>query len=219
MLRSVLFFLIILCNSSVWAAEIKFKTQDNAMIYADFQLRGSHAVILAHGAVFDKDSWGEFKQRLLQENYTVLAIDFRGYNKSTQGDKNQALYEDILAAVQFLTKQKKINKVTVLGASMGGAAAAKASVYSQPETIDQLILLSPAQVIKPEKLKGHVLFIASKAEYRAKSIQSAYKDAADPKKLVLIDGKAHAQHIFKTEQAQFLTNTILDFLKMDGINQ
>lgn len=212
MLRPAFLLIFIICSSSVYAAEINFKTQDNATIYANFQQRGSHAVLLAHGAVFNKESWGDFEQRLLQENYTVLAIDFRGYNKSTQGDKAQALYEDILAGVNFLRGQENISKVTVLGASMGGAAAAKASVYSLPDAIDQLILLSPAQVFKPERLKGHVLFISSKKEYLAQSIQSAFKKAPDQKKLVLVNGKAHAQHIFKTPQATELTNIILDFL-------
>jgi len=212
MLRPFCFLMFIICSSCIYAAEINFKTQDNATIYADFQQRGSHAVLLAHGAVFNKESWGDFEQRLLLENYTVLAIDFRGYNKSTQGDKAQALYEDILAGVNFLRKQKNISKVTVLGASMGGAAAAKASVYSEPDAIDQLILLSPAQVFKPEELKGNVLFICSKNEYLAQSIQSAFKKAPDQKKLALVNGKAHAQHIFKTPQSVKLTDIILDFL-------
>ena len=98
-------------------------------------------------SIFNKESWGKFEQRLLEENFTVLAIDFRGYNKSTQGDKPQALYEDILAGVNYLRGQQNISKVTVLGASMGGVAAAKASVYSERNMIDQLILLSPASIL------------------------------------------------------------------------
>lgn len=212
---SLFLLLLVSLNNSLSAAEINFKTQDNATIYANFQLRGSHAVLLAHGAVFNKESWGGFEQQLLNKNYTVLAIDFRGYNKSTEGDKVGALYEDILGAVQFLKKQHNIHKITLLGASMGGAAAAKASVYSSQKSIDQLILLSPAQVFSPEKLKGQLLFIASKGEYLVKNIQSAFNRSPDPKKMQLIDGNAHAQHIFKTSQANILTQIILDFLESD----
>ena len=143
----------------------------------------------------------------------MLAIDFRGYNKSTQGEKPQALFEDILAGVRFLKQQQDINSVTVLGASMGGGAASKANVYSELNSIDQLILLSPAKVFKPEKLKGQLLFITSKDEYSAKAIQSSYTKAAAPKKIILINGKAHAQHIFKTTEAEGLTTGIIAFLK------
>ncbi len=207
----VLFFVV---NTHVsWAEEVSFTTADSAIIYANFQQRGPHAVLLAHGAIFNKDSWGEFEQQLLADNFSVLAIDFRGYNKSTQGHKVQALYEDVLAGVRFLRKQPGVSKVSVLGASMGAKAAAKANVYSQPKEIDQLILLSPPRVYQPEKLKGQLLFIASKDEYVAKIVKSAYIKAPEPKTLELIDGRAHAQHIFKTSQAKLLTSIIINFLK------
>jgi hypothetical protein len=119
-----------------------------------------------------------------------------------------------LAGVKFLRNQNIIKQVTVLWASMGGVAAAKDNVFSEPSAIDQLILLSPARVFKPEALKGQLLFIASKDEYLAKAIESVYKKAPEPKKLQLINGKAHAQHIFKTSQAKALTSSILEFLKL-----
>lgn len=215
MFRLLILLVCIVINTASWAEEINFRTADNAIIYANYHSRGAHAVLLAHGAIFDNKSWGMFEQRLLTENLTVLAIDFRGYNKSTQGDKPSALYEDILAGVQFLRNQANIKKVTVLGASMGGAAAAKASVYAELNTIDQLILLSPARVFKPEALKGQLLFIASKEEHLAKAIKSSFNKAPEPKKLQMINGKAHAQHIFKTPQADTLTSSIVEFLLLN----
>jgi hypothetical protein len=68
-----------------------------------------------------------------------------------------------------------------------------------------LILLSPASVYQPEKLKGVLLFIASKDEYLTKGLKSAYNKAPAPKTYKLIPGSAHAQHIFKTPQADTLT--------------
>ncbi len=211
--RFFIFIVSVNFYAQVLANEVSFKTTDNAQIYADFQFRGSHAFLLAHGAIFNKESWGEFEQRLLKKNYTVLAIDFRGYGKSTSGDNPRALYQDILAGVKFLRSQQSITQVAVLGASMGGAAAAKASVNSDPDAIDQLILLSPAQVYKPEKIKGNLLMIASKDEYLAKAIIALFDKAPEPKLLKLIEGNAHAQHIFKTPQAEELTRIIIQFLE------
>ena len=213
MLKNFILFVGIFLSYSAWAEEVNFKTQDNATIYANYQQRGNHAVILAHGAIFDQHSWGEFEQRLLKENYSVLAIDFRGYNKSTVGDNLSDLYKDILAGVRFLSNKQKIDKVTVLGASMGAIAASKAAVYAKNGEIDQLILLSPPQVYKPEKLKGQVLLIASKEENLAKGLESSFKKMSSLKKLELILGNAHAQHIFKTSYAEVLTGIVLDFLK------
>ena len=199
-------------SQNLLAKEVSFTTDDQATIYAELQKRGPHAVLLAHGAIFNKESWGEFEQALLQHNYTVLAIDFRGYGKSTQGNQSRALYKDILAGVQFLKDEQGISKITLLGASMGGAAAAKASVNSKPGNIDQLILLSPASIYQPEKLKGQLLCIASEDEHLVKALRFSFDNAPQPKTLKLIPGSVHAQHIFKTSQADVLTKIILDFL-------
>jgi len=184
MKQLMLVFICILFNSALLAQEVNFQTVDKATIYANFNMRGSHAVLLAHGAIFNKESWGVFEQRLLGAGYTVLAIDFRGYGQSTQGTESGALYLDILASVQFLKTQKTIDKITVLGASMGGSAAAQANVYVQGQGMDQLILLSPAQVAQAKKLKGSLLFIASENEGLEKHIESSYQQASQPKKLV-----------------------------------
>ncbi len=213
MLKNFILFLGVFFSYSTWAEEVNFKTPDNATIYANYQQRGNHAVLLAHGAIFDKHSWGEFEQRLLKENYSVLAIDFRGYNKSTVGDNPSDLYKDILAGVYFLSNKQTVDKVTVLGASMGAIAASKAAVYAKGGEIDQLILLSPPQVYKPEKLKRQVLFIASEEENLVKGLESSFKKVPSSKKLELIKGNAHAQHIFKTKKADNLMDIIFGFLK------
>ena len=212
MIRLLFFVLLVFSSLNLSAKEVSFVTDDQATIYAEYQKRGSHAVLLAHGAIFNKESWGKFEQDLLAQNYTVLAIDFRGYGKSTLGNQSRTLYKDILAGVQFLKAEQGISKITLLGASMGGAAAAKANVHAISGNIDQLILLSPASIFQPEKLNGQLLFIASADEYLAKVLRTSFAKAPQPKELKLIPGSAHAQHIFKTSQAELLTQIILDFL-------
>jgi len=204
-----------LFNSLSFAQEVHFQTTDKAIIHANLNIRSTHAVLLAHGAIFNKESWGAFEQVLLDQGYTVLAIDFRGYGQSTQGTEARALYRDILAGVRFLKTEKGMDKITVLGASMGGAAAVQANIYAQGKGMEQLILLSPAQVTHAKKLKGSLLFIASEHEAIAKSIERRYQQALPPKRLVLIKGSAHAQHIFKTAQAKSLQQIILDFLQQE----
>ena len=66
-------------------AEISFPTADGGTVYGNLYGEGLHAVLLAHGAVFDKESWDGLAQFLSAEGYQVLAIDFRGYGKSTAG--------------------------------------------------------------------------------------------------------------------------------------
>jgi pimeloyl-ACP methyl ester carboxylesterase len=62
----------------------------------------SDAVVPAYGAAFDKASWAPFASWFAGRAHQVLAIDFRGYGRSTAGTDSHALFEDVLAAVRYL---------------------------------------------------------------------------------------------------------------------
>lgn len=196
--------------------EVRFKTADGGSIVAHLYKNGGHAVILAHGAIFDKESWQPLAEHLAKNGLTVLAIDFRGYGKSTAGKQKNALHLDILGALAYL-KENGVHTVSVLGASMGGGAAARASVNAQKGDIHKLILLSPVPIQHPEELKAdEIIYLGSKDEALAARIKTQFQKAPEPKRLKLLSGSAHAQHIFKTAQAEELTALITKFLLENG---
>lgn len=191
---------------------ISFETADGARIAADIYGKGPDAVVLAHGAAFNKESWQSLAETLSARGHRVMAIDFRGYGGSTLGREDKALYQDVLAAVRFL-RASGATTVSVVGASMGGGASARAAVAAKPGEVDRLFLLSPVAIETPEAMKaGRLLYLASRDEPLAPSIQQQYERAPEPKRLVLLDGNAHAQNIFKTNQAARLTALIVEFL-------
>lgn len=191
--------------------EVSFATADGGVIFANMYGEGDHVVVFAHGAVFNKESWDALARKLASNGFRALAIDFRGYGKSKPGSKGQALFEDILAAVRYLRREGS-KSVSVIGGSMGGGAAAQAAVEASEDEIDNLILLSPVPIQTPELIKSSKLFIASEDEPLAQRIKQQHEKAHEPKKLVLLKGNAHAQHIFKTDQSERLTALILEFL-------
>jgi dienelactone hydrolase len=197
--------------------EISFKTADGGTVHALMYGHSERAVVLAHGAVFNKESWEAFAKRLAARRFLVLALDFRGYGRSVAGSKPEALHEDILSAVRYL-RDKDTTEIAVVGASMGGNAAARAAIEAREGEINKLILLSPTPFRSPEKLKGDLLFIASKEESLADKVRAANEKAPAPKRLELIEGRAHAQHIFKTDQAERLRVVIEQFLGAPAAN-
>src|SRR5262249_21664923 len=150
-------------------------------------------------------------KELAGRGHQVLAIDFRGYGKSTPGAVKEARFEDILAAVRYL-RGRGAGQVTVVGASMGGGAAAEAATGAAAGGIDRLIPLSPAPIEHPERIGGRKLFIASAREPSVERVKEQYEHAPEPKQLLLLPGTAHAQHIFATDQAERLTTAIDDFV-------
>jgi len=100
---------------------------------------------------------------------------------------------------------------------MGGAAAGDASIVSAPGEIKRLILLGAAPNGPADKLKAPSLFIvarddASASGLRLPQIRAQYKKAPQPKELIVLDGSAHAQYLFETNQGERVMREILRFL-------
>ncbi|MEM7146416.1 MAG: alpha/beta fold hydrolase [Verrucomicrobiota bacterium] len=196
--------------------EVRFETSDGGTIYGNLYGEGDEAVVLAHGAVFDKESWHELAMRLAEEGVQVLAIDFRGYGKSEGGSEGRGgMALDVLGAVAYL-REGGVREVSVVGGSMGGSAAAAAAVKAGPEDIDRLVLLAAGSVAAPEQLQAATLFIVSEGEGMREGVEADYAVAAEPKKLVVLAGNEHAQHVFKTDQAGALTEAIVSWVTGDA---
>ena len=201
---------------------ISFPAEDGGRVCADLYGPGTHAVVLAHGGRFNKESWRVQANALVSAGFRVLAIDFRGFGCSTgpgQADFDNAPFEkDVLAAVRYL-KTHGAKAVSVVGGSFGGAAAGDASIKSAPGEIDRIVFLGAAPNLPAEKLKSRALFIvarddANDAGLRLPGIRAQYEKAPGPKELIVLDGSAHAQFLFQTDQRARVMQEILRFLSM-----
>jgi pimeloyl-ACP methyl ester carboxylesterase len=202
--------------------EVSFPTQDGGLIYANLYGKSDRGIVLAHGGRFTKESWQKQAWVLVKAGFRVLAIDFRGRGKSRGGTQTQPSDDgvrfDVLAAIRYLRKTGA-KTVSVVGASFGGGAAAEASIEAEPGEIDRLVLLAHSPIDKPEQMKGRKLFILTRDDFsgdnkipRLPRIRDQYERASGPKELVLLEGSAHAQFIFETEQGARLMREIQRFL-------
>jgi pimeloyl-ACP methyl ester carboxylesterase len=199
---------------------VSFATEDGGTVYANDYGAGEKGVVLAHGGQFNKESWDAQARTLVAAGFRVLALDFRGYGKSKgPGDASPMdapLYQDVLAAVRYL-KKTGTKSVSVVGASMGAWAAGDASVASKAGEIDRLVFLAEVMDGPIEKLKSPTLFIVARDDAnsggpRLTRIQAQYEKAPEPKKLIVLEGKAHAQFLFQTDQAERVMREIVEFL-------
>ncbi|PYT39017.1 MAG: hypothetical protein DMG47_22340 [Acidobacteria bacterium] len=100
---------------------------------------------------------------------------------------------------------------------MGGGAAGDASIHSEPGTIGRLVFLGSAPNDPAEKLKAASLFIVARNDanadgLRLPGIRAQYEKAPQPKELIILDGSAHAQFLFQTDQGEKVMREILRFL-------
>jgi len=211
--------ILLLAQLPVAQEHVSFPTQDGGVVYADVYGKGERGLVLAHGGRFNKESWEKQALELERAGFRTLAIDFRGHGhshgpQSKSGD--DGVEYDVLAAVRYLHKTGA-KTVSVVGASFGGEAAADASIESEPGEIDRLVLLAAWTDRPPEKIKGRKLFIVARDDAnddgpRLPKIRANYEKTVGPKKLIILDGSAHAQFLFATDQAERLMREILRFL-------
>jgi dienelactone hydrolase len=197
---------------------VSFPTADGYRLHADRYGKGERGLILAHGGRFNKESWHKQAEVFAEAGFRVLAIDFRGYGQSAPDSRSEDWkhYSDVLAAVRYL-HSTGVNSVSIIGASMGGDAAGDASAESNPGEIDRIVLLGSEGGDSPERMKGRKLFIVTRDDrsgdgLRLPGITEHYRKAPDPKKLVVLEGSAHAQFIFDTDQGPRLMQEMLSFL-------
>jgi pimeloyl-ACP methyl ester carboxylesterase len=211
---------LLLAGGAAAQRTVSFPTEDGGSVYADVYGEGDSGIVLAHGGRFNKESWAQQARTLASAGFRVLALDFRGYGKSRgPGDSDPMsapLHLDVLAAVRYLRKTGA-KSVSVVGGSMGAGAAGDASIASRPGEIARLVLLGGSPNGPAEKLKSATLFIVARDDSsgdgpRLPRIQQQYDKAPQPKALIILEGSAHAQFLFQTNQGERVMREILRFL-------
>lgn len=162
------------------------------MVYVDVYGEGDLGVVLAHGGRFTKESW------------------------SAQAPATAASGSTYWPPCATCTRPGA-SSVSVVGASFGGWAAALAALEA-PDQIDRLVLLAHSPIDQPERLPGRTRFIVSRNDTTARGIprlidiRDQYRRAPGPKELVILEGSAHAQFIFETDEGERLLREIIRFL-------
>ena len=192
---------------------VRLEARDGETLTALLYPGGQHAVVLAHGGVFDKESWSEQAAALVDAGMTVLAFDFRGYGdgEPTYGLPGKRL--DVLAAIDFLA-ERGYERISLVGGSMGGQFAVAAA--AETDRVDLLILLAPGGADHAAEIRARsTLVITAENDRLRDQVDRAYRDAPQPKRLEIFPGSAHAQHIFATEHGKAVTTLIVEFLSTE----
>ena len=196
---------------------VTLQTADGVRLGGYCYGQGNHGVVLVPGAHGIGETWDAQARRLARAGFRVIAIDYRGLGHSSgvrqDGDKAPL---DVFAAVARL-RAEGVEQISVVGASWGGWAAAKAAI-AHPGVVDRMVLLAHTPASDLNELTGRKLFIVAEDDrdgsgrLRLETIKEQYELTQGPKRLMIVEGSAHAQFLFLTRQGEQVLEEIVRFL-------
>jgi pimeloyl-ACP methyl ester carboxylesterase len=122
---------------------IHIENKDSYMSYMDVHPAADNGktILLFHGKNFSGYYWKDLVPLLVKKGYRVIAPDLPGWGHSGKPDLHYSFH--MLSAVnKSLLDSLKINKVIVLGHSMGGMLAIRFTLL-YPELTEKLVLENP----------------------------------------------------------------------------
>lgn len=164
---------------------------------------GNCGIVLVPQADRGRQSWDRYARQVSGDGYLAIAID--------EGEERRDA--SVLGAIQYLREDREVERVVVIGASVGGEAALQGSA-EMPADVDGIVALSPAggaEAAADLDLPMLVLVSEDDGDYlaTAEEIVEATPGGAE---LVTYDGEAHGQELLNSEHSTDVQQRIADFV-------
>jgi pimeloyl-ACP methyl ester carboxylesterase len=123
---------------------VRINGEELRVAYMDVAPTGpanGHAVLLLHGRNFPSSYWAPTIKALSEAGYRVVAPDQLGFGKSSKPVFDYH-FDDMAGTTAALLEKLQIEKVDVVGHSMGGMLAVRFT-RNYPQKVDRLVLEAP----------------------------------------------------------------------------
>jgi len=236
------FFLIILLAMLVASLafaggkDCRFTTKDGVEIVGSLWMPDrDHApgVILLHMLGRDRSTWDDFAEKLANQGYAVVSIDFRGHGESTKRGDSTLNYKefsdddfrkmtlDVQPVLDFFRDDRRIDstRIVIIGASIGANVALQ--VAANDPAVRAVVLLSPGKTyhgVRTESAmldygKRAVLIAASEEDkYAAQSSRDLKELAQGTSRLLMMKNVGHGTNMLIQDPA--LEDEMINWLEV-----
>lgn len=124
--------------------EFSSQKQNLKMAYMDVKPKKSNGktIMLLHGKNFNGAYWEKTAKDLSDKGFRVIIPDQIGFGKSSKPQSYQFSFAQLASNTKAILDDLKIDKIIVLGHSMGGMVATRFTLM-YPELVEKLILENP----------------------------------------------------------------------------
>ena len=183
------------------------------------------AIVLSHMLPADQRSWFGLADALGNRGYAAITYNFRGYcpggdGGCSEGEKSvNATVQDLAGAVSF-ARNLGVQRVVLIGASMGGTASLAYAASEQVDIAGVVALSAPVSIgsisAGPEviqAIRGAKLFIAGLDDgTAAEDAEAFYNSGPPPKRVEILTTADHGTEILVGAQGTRAQNLILTWL-------
>ncbi|MDT0688223.1 alpha/beta hydrolase [Salegentibacter sp. F188] len=113
-----------------------------AYMFIEAENPNGETIMLLHGKNFNGAYWETTIEALSSEGFNVLVPDQIGFGKSSKPNHFQYTFQQLALNTKNLVDSLDIEKLSVIGHSMGGMLATRFALM-YPETTEKLILVNP----------------------------------------------------------------------------
>ncbi len=197
--------------------EVSFRSSDGFLLRGSLFGGGGRAVVLSHGFPEDQSSWFEVARSLADRGYLALTYDFRGYGAS-EGRRTVGLIDrDVRAAIEFLRRDRGVERPALVGASMGGTASLIAAAGVPVAGV--VTLSAPARfrgldaVAQVGRVSVPKLIVAARGDgSAAASAEKLYEQTDEPREIRIVAGSAHGTGLLRGDQGPEVRKLVEEFL-------
>ncbi|MCB1422323.1 MAG: hypothetical protein KDJ69_07605 [Nitratireductor sp.] len=175
---------------------------DSAFYMSDaayYPAEGDKAAVFVPGFIFNKESWKGLATKLQESGIASVALSAKSENP-------------IRRAIQELVRRGH-KDIVLIGGSSG--AAAILNTMEQVVSIDVVsgvVLMSPVRGNPMDDQPVDKLFIVSEEEKVFENVKALHDASMEPKSIMTIPGKAHAQFLFYGPDKARVEAAIVEFV-------
>jgi len=196
---------------------VDFKATDGVPLRGYLFGEGSTGVILAHMYPADQKSWFPLARKLAEKGYLAMTFDCRGYGESGGSKVIAEIDRDLDGAYLFV--QPKVQKIFLMGASMGGTAAIRVAARNPTAGVVSLSAPMAFRGLDAREAIGKIevpcLFISAEGDsYAYTAAHELHKAAKSPKRsLLIVPGAEHGTRLFGSPNGDKVEKAIFQFLQ------
>lgn len=205
---------------AVTTRSVSFVTGDHLKLTGTLFGSGHTAVVFSNQTDTSAGKWAPVARAFAARGYLALAYNYRGTYGSQGTFDTSVLDKDISAAIAFVRAQGA-SRLVLIGASIGGAATARAA--SGTSVVSTVILSAPRDwpvlPVTDDALRAITapkLFVDSEGDEFADDVQAMYDGSPPPKEIHFYPGVAHGLDMFGMQYGDDLLRRIITFVQTNA---